>query len=135
MIKNRLDERRYYAEADKYYKETLSQIKPEFIIESGIISYNNFLALIDFVKNNVLQHSYTKDTPYGKIAIGTDGDDVYEGSYFLIIDKKGNDTYRLNNKNQRFSYIIDLEGNDSYISDEFGPASAFNGISFLYDGS
>jgi hypothetical protein len=133
MIKNRLDERRYYTESEKYYKETLSKIKPELIITSGIQSYLHFISLINYVKGNNIQ-PYTKETPYGRIAIGSDGDDIYEGKYFLIIDKKGNDTYRLNNKDQRFSYVIDLEGNDRYISDEFGPASAFNGISFLYDG-
>lgn len=133
MIKNRLDERRYYSESEKYYKETLSLIKPGFIISSGIESYSDFLKLIDYAKNNKLESSIN-DSPFGKIVIGSDGDDVYEGKYFLIIDKKGNDTYRLNNKDQRFSYIIDLEGKDRYISDEFGPASAFNGISFLYDG-
>jgi hypothetical protein len=134
MIKNRLGERRYYEESQKFYKETLSRIKPEYIINAGIMSYLDFLSLVSFAKENVLVQPYTKETPYGRIAIGTDGDDVYEGKYFLIIDKKGNDTYRLNNKDQRFSYVIDLEGNDRYISDEFGPASAFNGISFLYDG-
>jgi hypothetical protein len=134
MIKNRLGERRYYEESQKFYKETLSRIKPEYIINAGIMSYLDFLSLVSFAKENVLVQPYTKETPYGRIAIGTDGDDVYEGKYFLIIDKKGNDTYRLNNKDQRFSYIIDLEGNDRYISEEFGPASAFNGISFLYDG-
>jgi|GEM_PF-1522913 len=133
MIKNRLDERRYYTESEKYYKETLSRIKPELIITSGMQSYLHFISLINYVKGNNIQ-PYTKETPYGRIAIGTAGNDVYEGKYFLIIDKKGNDTYRLNNKDQRFSYIIDLEGKDRYISDEFGPASAFNGISFLYDG-
>ncbi|MFA6653932.1 MAG: HEAT repeat domain-containing protein, partial [Candidatus Delongbacteria bacterium] len=134
MINNRLAERKYYEESKQFYKETLSRIKPEFIINAGIMSYLDFIKLIGFVKENVLQQPYSKETSYGRIAIGTDGDDVYEGSYFLIIDKKGDDTYRLNNKDQRFSYIIDLEGNDRYISDEFGPASAFNGISFLYDG-
>jgi hypothetical protein len=134
MVKNRIDERRYYENSKTFYKETLSKIKPEFIIGSGMMSYSDFLSLVNHVKANNLK-PFTKDTPFGRIVIGTEGDDVYEGSYFLIIDKKGNDTYRLNNKDQRFSYIIDLEGNDRYISEEFGPASAFNGISFLYDGS
>ena len=133
MIKNRLGERRYYEESKQFYKETLSRLKPEHIITSGMQSYLHFISLLQYVKGNNIQ-PYTKETPYGRITIGTDGDDVYEGSYFLIIDQGGNDTYRINNKDQRFSYIIDLEGNDRYISDEFGPASAFNGISFLYDG-
>ncbi len=133
MIKNRLGERRYYEQSKIFYKETLKNMHPEYIIQAGMSSYANFLSLTEFVKQNSLK-PFTKDTPFGKIAVGTDGDDVYEGSYFLIIDRKGNDTYRLNNKDQRFSYIIDLEGDDRYISDQFGPASAFNGISFLYDG-
>jgi len=134
MIKNRLDERRYYSESEKYYKETLKNIQPEFIVEAGIKSYYDFLALIMYIKNNKFESSI-KDSPFGRIVIGSEGDDIYEGNYFLIIDKGGNDIYKLNNKSQRFSYVIDLKGNDRYISDEFGPASAFNGISFLYDGS
>ena len=133
MINNRLAERKYYEESKQFYKETLSRIKPEFMINAGIMSYYDFKSLINYAKENKLK-PFSRDTPFGRIAVGTDGDDVYEGSYFLIIDQGGNDTYRINNKDQRFSYIIDLEGNDRYISDEFGPASAFNGISFLYDG-
>ncbi|MBU4486860.1 MAG: HEAT repeat domain-containing protein [Candidatus Delongbacteria bacterium] len=134
MIRNRLDERRYYDDSQKFYKETLKDIQPKFIVESGIRSYSDFLALIAYVKNNKLESSIN-DSPFGKIVIGSEGDDIYEGSYFLIIDKGGNDVYKLDNKHQRFSYIIDLSGNDRYTSDEFGPASAYNGISFLYDGN
>ncbi len=133
MIRNRLDERRYYDESRKFYKETLKDFEPSYIIKAGIMAYRNFLALKEFVKENDIE-PFEKDTPFGRVRAGSKGDDVYEGSYFLIIDRGGNDTYRLNNKDQRFSYIIDLEGNDRYISDGFGPASAFNGISFLYDG-
>jgi hypothetical protein len=133
MVRNRLAERRYYVESKKFYKETLKDIQPRFMIEAGFRSYSDFLALVEFVKKNELE-PFEKYTPFGRVSVGGKGDDVYEGSYLLIIDQGGNDTYRLNNKDQRFSYIIDLEGNDRYISDEFGPASAFNGISFLYDG-
>jgi len=134
MIKNRLDERRYYAESKTFYKETLKEIQPDKVIEAGELSYGNFLNLIEYLKSNDAKES-VKNSEYGRIAFGGAGDDVYEGEYFLIIDKGGNDTYRLNNKNQRFSYVIDLSGNDRYLSDEFGPASAYNGISFLYDAS
>ncbi|MDA3886721.1 MAG: hypothetical protein PF638_14100 [Candidatus Delongbacteria bacterium] len=133
MIRSRLNERKYSEQSKKFYKETLKDIQLRYIIESGIISYTNFLSLVGHCKNNKLE-PMIKDTEFGKIAIGTEGDDTYEGEYFLIIDQGGNDTYKLNNKAQRFSYIIDLKGNDRYISAEYGPASTFNGISFLYEG-
>jgi len=134
MIKNRLDERRYYTESKTFYKETLKDIQTDKMIEAGELSYGNFLRLIEYLKSNGIKEG-VKNSPYGRIAFGGAGDDVYEGEYFIIIDKGGNDTYRLNNKNQRFSYVVDLAGNDRFVSDEFGPASAYNGISFLYDAS
>ncbi|MDA3838559.1 MAG: HEAT repeat domain-containing protein [Candidatus Delongbacteria bacterium] len=133
MIRSRLNERKSASASKKFYKEILKDIQLQYIIEAGIKSYSNFLGLVEYCKNNKLE-PMELDTKLGKIAIGSDGDNTYEGEYFLIIDQGGNDTYKFNNKYQRFSYIIDLKGNDRYISSEYGPASTFNGISFLYEG-
>ncbi|NOR45239.1 MAG: hypothetical protein GQ534_06585, partial [Candidatus Delongbacteria bacterium] len=133
MIRSRLAERRNAEESKKFYKETLKDVQLQYIIEAGVLSYSNFLGLVEHCKINKLD-PINIDTKFGRIAVGTDGDDTYKGEYFLIIDQGGNDTYKLNNKAQRFSYIIDLKGNDRYISKEYGPASTFNGISFLFEG-
>ncbi|MBN2790774.1 MAG: HEAT repeat domain-containing protein [Candidatus Delongbacteria bacterium] len=133
MIRSRLNERKYSEESKKFYKETLKDIQLQYIIEAGISSYTDFLGLLEHCKKNKLEAT-TMDTSLGRIAVGTDGDDIYEGEYFLIIDQVGNDTYKLDNSKNRFNYIIDLKGNDRYISAEYGPASTFNGISLLYEG-
>ncbi|MCK4980092.1 MAG: hypothetical protein KAS62_06830, partial [Candidatus Delongbacteria bacterium] len=133
MVRSRLNERRNYEKSKKFYKETLKDIQLQYIIEAGVLSYSNFLELVEYCKANKLD-PMCKETEFGKIAIGSAEDDIYEGEYFLIIDQGGNDIYKLNNSKNRFSYIIDLKGNDRYISAEYGPGSTFNGISFLFEG-
>src|SRR5262249_54528046 len=62
-----------------------------------------------------------RETPAGRIAIGTMGDDVYVGDYAAIVDPGGNDTYRngrfassIGLLGQRIGLLIDLGGNDTY---------------------
>ena len=60
-------------------------------------------------------------TPYGRVALGTPGDDVYEGDYAMLIDPGGNDRYvgcRIGaadgTKDRRVGFFADLGGNDVY---------------------
>jgi hypothetical protein len=67
------------------------------------------------------QSSWSVATPWGVIAVGTDGDDTYpEDDYLLIIDPDGNDTYHGGAANRSYdhpvSLLIDLAGNDHYES-------------------
>ncbi len=55
------------------------------------------------------------ETELGMIAVGTKGNDNYEGNYFLIIDPEGDDTYSLTPVyGGQFNAIIDFTGNDIY---------------------
>lgn len=62
----------------------------------------------------------SKETEWGKIVIGSEEDNVYEGGYALIIDLGGNDTYKggmaggIGILSHPFSVVIDLDGNDLY---------------------
>lgn len=81
----------------------------------------------------------TFDTPYGRIAIGGAGDDVYAGTYAMIIDVGGNDVYHLDEGTlaQRMKtsvqFIIDYDGDDTYQSSDYGLGAGVNGIGVLLD--
>lgn len=62
-----------------------------------------------------------RDTPSGRIALGTLKDDVYTGDYAVIIDPGGNDRYEhgrfaaaYGTDDHRVGLLIDLGGNDTY---------------------
>ncbi|MBL7998964.1 MAG: hypothetical protein JNL32_10045, partial [Candidatus Kapabacteria bacterium] len=78
------------------------------------------------------------ETPYGRIAIGGKGDDIYEGEYFLIFDIGGNDKYFLySSKNSALSYpvraIVDFGGNDMYVGNGYSIAAGIAGCGLLID--
>jgi len=147
MISSRLSERRYYKRMKKFFVKDLADIELKFMVQSGVSLYNSFLELITFVKDN--ENSLFSDekkkeieTDLGKIILGSRKDDLYQISskdnYLMIIDPAGNDRYEYDFKENelinRFNFVIDLKGDDFYTStNNFGPASTFNGISFFYD--
>ncbi|MBM3888572.1 MAG: hypothetical protein FJ388_05535, partial [Verrucomicrobia bacterium] len=64
----------------------------------------------------------TRDTPLGKIIVGTPGNDVYRDDALLIVDPGGDDLY-LNSaggadglNGRPISIVIDLAGNDRYVA-------------------
>ncbi|MEO0132204.1 MAG: HEAT repeat domain-containing protein [candidate division WOR-3 bacterium] len=63
---------------------------------------------------------YYEETPWGKLVIGSEENNRYEGDYTIVIDLGGNDSYRgrigsgLGIFSQPFSLVIDCEGNDFY---------------------
>ncbi|MDF1703010.1 MAG: hypothetical protein P1V36_17820, partial [Planctomycetota bacterium] len=83
-----------------------------------------------------------KDTPYGRIAIGTLQDDVYAGDYAALIDPGGNDRYvacRLGaaygTENRRVGFFADLGGDDLYDCAEvnFTLGAAILGVAAFLD--
>ncbi len=77
---------------------------------------------------------------WGRIVIGTPGDDRHEGPAFLVIDPAGDDTYSgaigaANGLHDMpFAAIIDLAGDDHYDSDELlGVGAALWGIAVVMD--
>ncbi|MEO0075393.1 MAG: hypothetical protein ABIK31_04710, partial [candidate division WOR-3 bacterium] len=65
---------------------------------------------------------YYEETKAGKLVIGSEEDNVYQGDYALIIDLGGNDVYRARVAGgigvlaSPFSVVIDLAGDDLYDS-------------------
>ena len=79
------------------------------------------------------------ETSYGKIAIGGTGDDTYNGNFALIIDLGGSDTYVSPqiDKNEMLltpvRCIIDFNGNDAYIGEDYCFGSGYFGIGMVID--
>jgi hypothetical protein len=83
-----------------------------------------------------------KETPFGRIALGTFGDDVYTGDYAAIVDPGGNDRYvnghfaaSLGVPNRRVGLLIDLGGDDVYDCRDTDATlgAAFFGVALLAD--
>jgi len=80
------------------------------------------------------------ETRWGKVIIGTEGDDVYQDDAALIIDPGGDDRY-LNRAggaigilDNPFSVVIDLKGNDLYQTQKlFSQGGAIFGCGVLFD--
>ena len=71
-----------------------------------------------------------------RVAIGSLGNDVYEGGYDLIIDPGGNDTYHLTYdlQNPHSTIIADFSGDDIYVAEnDFALACGAFAYSLLID--
>ena len=81
----------------------------------------------------------TIETPAGRIALGGKGNDTYVGSYLLIVDLGGNDTYSITSttKDTALAYparcIVDIEGNDTYLGSGYDLGSGVGGVGILID--
>lgn len=83
--------------AKRFFSRAESPIE---IIEYGlslIASYPHLISLSERLSDEYQRElkPLRLNTPYGKIAIGTYGDDIYEGNYLLILDPGGNDMYAI----------------------------------------
>ena len=106
-----------------------------------IITAAVYIALaIDNVEECLREKDYQSDlihdmkTPLGMLVIGSSSNDTYDGEMpAILIDPGGDDTYRFKT-HSRFSIILDLKGNDTYISsNQSYLASGILGIGFLVD--
>lgn len=62
-----------------------------------------------------------RDTPYGRIALGTTGDETWTGDYAAIVDPGGDDRYErgrfaaaFGTDGRRVGVVVDLGGDDTY---------------------
>ena len=116
---------------------------PKEIIEYGlslIASYPHLFSLAERLSDEYQKElkPLRLNTPYGKIAIGTYGDDVYEGNYLLILDPGGNDMYAITGGKKEallhpVQCIVDLSGNDTYRGGDYALGSGYFAIGILHD--
>ena len=79
--------------------------------------------------------TYMGLTPYGPVVVGGHSDNTYTGCFALIADPGGNDRYTLyDHPEVNFRLIIEYKGEDCYEStDDAGVAGIIFGTSFLMD--
>ena len=116
---------------------------PAEILEYGlslIASYPHLFSLAERLSDEYVKElkPLRLNTPYGQIAIGTYGNDVYEGNYLLILDPGGDDMYAITGGKQNalshpIQSIIDISGNDTYRGGDFTLGSGYFGIGILHD--
>lgn len=116
---------------------------PSEIIEYGLSLIASYPKLFSIAQK--VEDEYRTDlkplrinTPYGIIAIGTTGSDVYEGNHLLILDPGGNDVYAIpGGKTIALSHpvrcIIDMSGDDQYRGGDFTIGSGYFGIGIVED--
>ncbi len=82
----------------------------------------------------------SRDTPYGKMVIGGPGPNTYSGDFSVIIDLGGDDRYlsrvasAVGPLGRPVSAILDLKGNDTYLSRQLcDQSSSILGLSILGD--
>jgi hypothetical protein len=133
--------------ADKLDYETahLAMLAPHRKFDYAALAeaYQILCAAIDDVLPLLKTHPpepMTRDTPIGKVIVGTTGNDVYRNDALLIIDPDGDDIY-LNSAGgadgfagRPISIVIDLGGNDRYEGRRsFSQGCGFWGIGILVD--
>jgi hypothetical protein len=78
-------------------------------------------------------------TPLGRVAVGGDGNDTYDGAYALIVDVGGNDVYRgpgAASGQDPVALVLDLGGDDRYAAGDSamaGPGGAILGYAGIVD--
>jgi len=86
-------------------------------------------------------HTVTLQTPFGRIALGGNGNDIYSGDYALILDVGGNDVYHAQSTTKDDALarpvrcIIDLGGDDLYAAGSYAIGSGIGGIGIVIDKS
>lgn len=129
--------------ANAVYAEAAPRVAEDVFIH-GLSLYQQLIAYVkqsegnmDLLRDSV--RSFTFKTPFGRVAIGGPDDDVYIGSYAVIIDVGGNDVYRLDDTTKMDALampircIVDLSGDDLYLGRDFSFASGIGGVGILID--
>lgn len=105
----------------------------EQLLDFARLSVDSRQLMRDSIKTTVF------DSPYGRVAIGGAGDDIYEGTFFLVVDVGGNDVYRGSDSgktaalNTHVRCIVDLAGNDTYLGGDFTLGSGVAGVGIIID--
>ncbi|MEK9657215.1 MAG: PDZ domain-containing protein [bacterium] len=106
-----LQDKRWLKAFKKHLKNTVGQRRPS--------------------KNGILRQ---EKTAFGDIIIGNESDQVYTKSVAVIIDLGGNDQYLTHASPGQSQIILDFDGDDSYIATEpLAQGAACLGVSILID--
>lgn len=95
-----------------------------------------FTAAQDLLQDSV--RTRIVESPIGRIALGGPGNDRYEGTFALIVDVGGDDSYHLTASKseamqQPVRCIVDFDGNDVYVGSHYELGSGIAGAGILID--
>lgn len=127
--------------------EAIQTSRPEYISSvmiNGVSLYEHLLEAVRDMKANatLLTDSITTtvlQTPFGRVAIGGAGNDIYTGSFAAIIDIGGNDMYLLSDSTKQSAFktpiriIVDMSGTDYYNSGGYSIGAGIGGIGIVID--
>ncbi len=144
LISMRYGERYGLERAKIFFNQEIAPFDYNLLLSPGVAMYAQALDYTTKMKGEV--ESYRKDvrtsvweSPLGLIAIGGAGDDVYTGDFFCIVDIGGNDVYRavprtkVTAAKRSTTLIVDFDGNDTYIGEDFVFGGALFGSSIVID--
>jgi len=133
------------ADSLDYDEAHLAMLAPHRLIDYAALAeaFQLLCAAVDEALPRLRTHppaATTRDTPLGKVIVGTAGNDVYREEALLIIDPGGDDVY-LNSAGgadglagRPVSIVIDLAGHDRYEGGRsFAQGCGFWGIGILVD--
>lgn len=133
--------------ARKRIEQFFATADPESVGEVYVQGANLYLHCLQVVNDAVGSRAFLTDTvstrilqtSIGRIAIGGPGNDTYQGSFVLIIDIGGNDSYLLDNGSKAsaierpFRVILDLDGDDIYRSNGYDVGTGVCGAGIVID--
>lgn len=144
LIDMRYGERYGLKRAKKFFNQEISTFDYNLLLSPGVAMYAQALDYGLKMKREVGSYGSkvtTKvwESPLGLIALGGEGDDVYSGDFFCIVDIGGNDVYRAAPRTKgtaaekSTTLIIDFDGDDTYIGEDFAFGGSLFGSSVLID--
>ncbi|MDJ0522679.1 MAG: hypothetical protein QNJ90_11480 [Planctomycetota bacterium] len=130
---------------DAYLHELAASISARALLEPWFAAFGDPQAWLRELPPSAFPRDkpLVKDTPFGRIALGTPKDDVYTGGqYTVLIDPGGNDRYvgcrigaAYGTKDRRLGFFADLGGDDQYDCAEvqITMGAAVLGVAAFYD--
>lgn len=144
LISMRYAERYGLERAKEFFNREIAPFDYNRLLSPGVALYAQALDFATKMQPEV--DGYRTDvrtgiweTPLGLIAIGGEGNDVYTGEFFCIVDIGGDDVYRLTDRTAQdaarrsTSLIVDFEGDDTYVGEDFAFGGTLFGASTLID--
>ena len=121
-LKAVLDER-----GEAYVHELAARLRTSTQVMQWLYAFGDPVAWLQALPSTAFpkDEPLIQETPNGRVALGTPGDDVYTGEFAVLIDPGGNDRYvgcRLGaaegTENRRLGFFADLGGDDVYACGE-----------------
>jgi HEAT repeat protein len=108
---------------DSWIHDVGARLPVDALIERWIAAFGDPLAWLHALPADAFPKDkpLVRETPFGRVALGTPGDDVYTGDYAVLIDPGGNDRYTgcrigaaYGTQGRGAGFFADLGGNDVY---------------------